>query len=168
MGQLFNRIKNFAKSQFESNSQITEVEPLLTSDDERLKKLIDELTVNSNAKFEQMDFEFTKKAYQEKKKASSGSQSQSNKYTSSQNNNSQNKSNSNYRSSSNKMQIHFETLGITPNASNEEVKQAYKKKIKEFHPDKFINANPQLVIEAQQKTHKIVEAYQKIKEIRGI
>jgi DnaJ-domain-containing protein 1 len=163
MGQLFNRIKNFAKSQFETTSQIAEVEPLLTSDDERLKKLIDELTVNSNAKFEKMDFEFTKKAYQEKKKANSESYSHNNT-----NNSTQNKSTSNFRSNPNKMQIHFETLGITPNASNDEVKLAYKKKIKEFHPDKYINANPQVVSEAQQKTHKIVEAYQKIKEIRGI
>lgn len=36
----------------------------------------------------------------------------------------------------------YELLEISPNASNEEIKKAYKKKSMEYHPDKHGNSKP--------------------------
>jgi len=55
----------------------------------------------------------------------------------------------------------YETLGITPGASVEEIKQAYKDSVKVWHPDRFEN-DPRLKLKAQEKIKEINAAYEKI------
>ena len=53
---------------------------------------------------------------------------------------------------------HFEILGLTRYCTKEEIKKAYRKKIKTWHPDKFPN-QPDKILEALEKSKIINEAF---------
>ncbi|MEL6165001.1 MAG: DnaJ domain-containing protein, partial [Cyanobacteria bacterium J06628_3] len=52
----------------------------------------------------------------------------------------------------------YNTLGVKPDTSPEKIKQAYKKLVKKWHPDLFVN-QPQELIKAKEKIRLINEAY---------
>ncbi|MEH2392303.1 MAG: dynamin family protein [Nostoc sp.] len=52
----------------------------------------------------------------------------------------------------------YDILGLQTNASQAEVKQAYRTLVKKWHPDLFVN-QPQLLKQAQEKMHLVNEAY---------
>jgi uncharacterized membrane protein YkvA (DUF1232 family) len=54
-----------------------------------------------------------------------------------------------------KLVNYYELLGIDPSAGREEVRQAYLKKIKEWHPDK----NPEHIEKAEEMTKVLNQAY---------
>lgn len=54
----------------------------------------------------------------------------------------------------------YEVLGIKPGASQEEIKSAYRKLVKQYHPDQFTD-NPLQKL-AQEKLSEINEAYSKL------
>jgi len=58
---------------------------------------------------------------------------------------------------------YFEILGLKPEASLEEVKEAYRDLVKVWHPDRFAH-DPKLQAKAQEKLKEINEAYQKIQD----
>lgn len=64
----------------------------------------------------------------------------------------------------------YNVIGISPRASDKEVKRAYKKQMSLHHPDKLASKGlPAQAIEAaNQKTQDIQAAYELIKEKRGI
>lgn len=55
----------------------------------------------------------------------------------------------------------YSILGLKPGASPREVKQAYRKLVKIWHPDRF--SHPQKKQEAEEKIKQINEAYNKLK-----
>ncbi|MBW4631491.1 MAG: DnaJ domain-containing protein [Iphinoe sp. HA4291-MV1] len=55
----------------------------------------------------------------------------------------------------------YSILGLKPGASPTEVKQAYRKLVKIWHPDRF--SHPQKIQEAEEKIKQINEAYNKLK-----
>lgn len=59
-------------------------------------------------------------------------------------------------------EIHFEILGITKQANQEEIKKAYRKQMTLWHPDKFPNDIAKKNI-AEEKSKKINEAYSLLK-----
>ena len=63
----------------------------------------------------------------------------------------------------------YRVLGITPQASNEEVKTAYRRLMSQHHPDKLVSRGlPQSMVGvAEQKTHEVRTAYERIKTQRG-
>ena len=58
--------------------------------------------------------------------------------------------------------IHFEILGVNKQSTKDEIKKAYRKKSKEWHPDKFANDEEKWQI-AHLKFIKITEAYELLK-----
>jgi DnaJ like chaperone protein len=64
----------------------------------------------------------------------------------------------------------YAILGIDRNASDKEVKRAYRRLMNQHHPDKLVaKGMPEEMIKiATEKTHKIRAAYDQIKERRGM
>lgn len=62
----------------------------------------------------------------------------------------------------------YQILEVDKNASDEEVKKAYKKMAVKHHPDKVSSLGPDVQKAAEEKFKKISEAFDKIKKERGI
>ena len=62
----------------------------------------------------------------------------------------------------------YEILGITKDATNEEVKKAYKKMAMKHHPDKVAGMGEEVTRKATEKFQAINEAYERIKKERNI
>lgn len=58
----------------------------------------------------------------------------------------------------------YEVLGVSPNASNDEVKKAYRDLSRKYHPDSYVN-NP-LADLAEEKFKEVQEAYDQIMKQR--
>jgi hypothetical protein len=64
------------------------------------------------------------------------------------------------------MHRYYEVLGLSPDASIEARRQAYKDLVKVWHPDRFSH-DPRLQQKAQEKLQEINEAYEKIKSLKN-
>ncbi len=60
----------------------------------------------------------------------------------------------------------FSVLGLKNNATNDEVKDSYRKKMKEYHPDRVSGLGEELQELAKKKTMEINQAYDFIRNIR--
>jgi curved DNA-binding protein CbpA len=58
------------------------------------------------------------------------------------------------------MQDHYVVLGIRPDATREEIKEAWNFNVKAFHPDKFASSSSRQQRVAQERTKAINEAYE--------
>ena len=56
----------------------------------------------------------------------------------------------------------YKTLGIDPNASDEEVKKAYRNLVKKYHPDRYAQAPKEVQQQASEKAKQINAAYEAI------
>lgn len=59
----------------------------------------------------------------------------------------------------------YEVLGVTENATDEEIKAAYRKLVKKYHPDRFANDPPKQAA-ASEKLKQVNAAYDMITKIR--
>ena len=62
----------------------------------------------------------------------------------------------------------YEVLEISPNATDDEVKSAYRRMAMKNHPDKVATLGPEVQKAAAEKFRKIQEAYETIKKQRGM
>ena len=62
----------------------------------------------------------------------------------------------------------YTMLEISPSATNDEVKSAYRRLAMKYHPDKVASLGPEVQKAAEEKFRKIQEAYETIKKERGI
>lgn len=63
--------------------------------------------------------------------------------------------------------VAYSILGIGPDATNEEIKKAYRKMAVEYHPDKVSYLGEDVQKSAKEKFQKINEAYESLKKERG-
>ena len=80
-------------------------------------------------------------------------------------------SNSNSQGSSYKRTAsidYYTVLEVEKNATDTELKKAYRSMVKKFHPDKVANLGPAAVKEAEKRIKQINEAYEAIKKSRGL
>ena len=59
----------------------------------------------------------------------------------------------------------YSILGVSPNADDEEIKKAYHKLARKYHPDNY-SSNPDFAELANEKMQEINEAYEEIKRMR--
>ncbi len=62
----------------------------------------------------------------------------------------------------------YKILEIDKNATNTEVKKAYRKMVKKYHPDKLRNLGPEHIKGAEEKFRQVQKAYEYIQKERGI
>lgn len=62
----------------------------------------------------------------------------------------------------------YQILEVTPQASDEEVKKAYRQMAARFHPDKVSHLGPEFQKMAEEKFKAINKAYQEVRTQRGI
>lgn len=60
----------------------------------------------------------------------------------------------------------YSVLGISTNATDAEVKKAYRKLAMEYHPDRYANSSEEVRIRANEKFRKVNEAYEAVKGVR--
>ena len=61
----------------------------------------------------------------------------------------------------------YVVLGVSKNSTNEEIKAAYRKLVKKYHPDKLNNISDDLVELSKKKFQDLQDAYSNIKLDRG-
>jgi DnaJ like chaperone protein len=62
----------------------------------------------------------------------------------------------------------YKVLEITPDATDEEVKAAYRKMAVKYHPDKVEHLGPEIRKSAEVKFQTLQAAYEEIKKRRGM
>ena len=62
----------------------------------------------------------------------------------------------------------YKILEISPDASDEEVKKAYRELAKKYHPDKVAHLGEEVKRAAEEKFTRLNAAYEAIKEERGM
>ena len=61
----------------------------------------------------------------------------------------------------------YRVFGLTADASDAELEQAYRRLIGQYHPDRVAGAAPELRAQAEEKAREINAAYDRIKSIRA-
>ena len=61
----------------------------------------------------------------------------------------------------------YKILGIDSNATDEDVKKAYREMAKKYHPDKVNSLGEEVKQSATEKFRKVKEAYDYLKQQRG-
>ncbi len=67
-----------------------------------------------------------------------------------------------------KLRNAYATLHLTEDAEEQDIKKAYRNLVKQYHPDKMINATEQEIIEAKQQFLQIQDAYEFIVKYKNI
>ena len=64
----------------------------------------------------------------------------------------------------------YDALGMSPDASNDEIKKAYRRLMNRNHPDKIAGSNPDAAVlaEAERRTREVRSAYEMLKARRSI
>jgi DnaJ like chaperone protein len=66
------------------------------------------------------------------------------------------------------LEADYEILGVESNASDEDIKKAYRKMAVRYHPDKVASLGEEYQKGAKEKFQRIQEAYENIKKARGL
>ncbi len=73
--------------------------------------------------------------------------------------------NQSHRQKANKREYYLDILGLSINATKDEIKKTYRRLAMKFHPDKVSHLGEEFTIEAEIKMKKINEAYEYLKNL---
>jgi DnaJ like chaperone protein len=62
----------------------------------------------------------------------------------------------------------YKILEITKEATEEDIRKAYRKMAMKYHPDKVVNLGPEIQKDAKEKFLKVQQAYENIKKAKGL
>lgn len=62
----------------------------------------------------------------------------------------------------------YATLGVKPDATNSEVKDAYRALVKKYHPDRYATKSAEEQEQAERKFKEVQTAYEQVKKSRGL
>ena len=62
----------------------------------------------------------------------------------------------------------YKILEVDPKATNDEIKKAYRKMVKKYHPDKVIHLGEEHQKGAKEKFRQVQEAYEQLQNERGL
>ena len=62
----------------------------------------------------------------------------------------------------------YDIIGVSKNASNDEIKRAYRKMANKYHPDKVSHLGKEMQAAAEEKFKAVNNAYQQLKKDRDI
>ncbi len=61
----------------------------------------------------------------------------------------------------------YKVLGVSPSASDDEIKKAYRALVKKYHPDRYATAPKEVQAQVQEKIKQINMAYDQIQQLRS-
>lgn len=61
----------------------------------------------------------------------------------------------------------YDVLGIRPNATEDEVRQAFRNLAQIYHPDRFDSVTPAVLAEAMRRMQEVNAAYQEVAGLKG-
>jgi DnaJ-domain-containing protein 1 len=162
MGQIWNRISRLAKSYLYETSDTSEAERIIGSDDDELKKIIDDLDKKKNSRttdtesHEKQTKQDSEQKQQSQQKQKTHQQKQSEQYQKP-------------RTSTGSMTLikAAAVLGVRTDASVPEIKSAYKKKVMKFHPDRVANAPLDEQSQSKLIIVEVNQAYQFFQQLKG-
>ncbi len=166
MGQIWNRLSRLAKTYLNDTSDTSAAERILRSDDDELKRIIEEL---DNPKSNEHTASEQRQSH-EKQNAQQQNAYQQNAYQNAQQQKqSQQNSQQRQRTSPGAMTLikAATVLGIRTDASVSEIKTAYKKKVMKFHPDRVANAPLDEQAQSKQIIVEVNQAYQFFQQLKG-
>lgn len=134
MGQLFNRLKNFARVSLDVQSDARWAERMLNEDDEELRRIIEELS-NESAGGQTASSSQTEPPPADKRQ----------------------------HVPQDVLQAHT-LLNVPVNASRGDIKKAYRNAITRWHPDRFVQASADEQLQAQHQARAINSAYVRLKD----
>jgi len=154
MGQIWNRISRIAKTYLNDTSDTSAAEHILRSDDDELKRIIDELD-NPKPNGQHTTTAEQQQPYEKQQQSQHTSQ--------------QRQSQQRPRTSPGGMTLikAATVLGIRTDASVSEIKAAYKKKVLKHHPDRMANAPLDEQAQSKQIIVEVNQAYQFFQQLKG-
>jgi DnaJ-domain-containing protein 1 len=165
---IFDRIKRLIKSNVHSTFDTRTVEDLLNSGDEELKRIIEELSGNK----QQSSNSTSNGQNTEPNQESSSTPPRQEQYTRTRSSQSTGRtsSNTNNRTTSPQQQAllrAYSRLGVRSTSTNDEIKSAYRKMIKLYHPDRVAQLDKTKQDEAKRIAQEINVAYDLLQKVRG-
>ena len=166
MGQIWNRLSRLAKTYLNDTSDTSAAERILRSDDDELKRIIEELDNPTNKEHTTSEQRQTHEKQQAQQNTHQQKQSQQNAHQQKQ---SQQNSQQRQRTSPGAMTLikAATVLGIRTDASVSEIKTAYKKKVLKYHPDRVANAPLDEQAQSKQIIVEVNQAYQFFQQLKG-
>ncbi len=166
MGQIWNRLSRLAKTYLNDTSDTSAAERILRSDDDELKRIIEELDNPTNKEHTTSEQRQTHEKQQAQQNARQQNAHQQNAHQQKQ---SQQNSQQRQRTSPGAMTLikAATVLGIRTDASVSEIKTAYKKKVLKYHPDRVANAPLDEQAQSKQIIVEVNQAYQFFQQLKG-